>query len=121
MLGANLGSLMYGDVSVIITQLQTTPRLTPVKGTCTILEQSAINTGGGLNQFTGSTSPSESTMSHLYIYMYIYIKYIMQTRPCNLDPLTPHFYIEKLGFTGVYFFLCLLLHIDCGYSLEPPQ
>ena len=36
-------------------------------------------------------------------------------------PLTPHFYIVKLGFTGVYmFFLFLLFNIDCGYSLEPP-
>ena len=29
----------------------------------------------------------------------------MKTSPCNEDPLTPHFYIVKLGFTGVYFFL----------------
>ena len=37
-------------------------------------------------------------------------------------PLTPHFYIVKLGFTEVYmFFLFLLLNIDCGYSLEPPH
>ena len=28
-----------------------------------------------------------------------------KTRPCNEQPLTPHFYIVKLGFTGVYFFL----------------
>ena len=34
----------------------------------------------------------------------------------------PHFYIEKLGFAGVYlFFLFLLQNIDCGYSLEPPR
>ena len=32
-------------------------------------------------------------------------------------PLTPHFYIEKLGYL---FFLFLLQNIDCGYSLEPP-
>ena len=31
------------------------------------------------------------------------------------------FYIVKLGFTGVYFFLILLQNIDCGYSLEPPH
>ena len=31
----------------------------------------------------------------------------MQTYPCNIDPLTPHFYIVKLGFTGVYYFLSL--------------
>ena len=35
------------------------------------------------------------------------------------------FYIEKLGYAGVYlhvvFFLFLLQNIDCGYWLEPPQ
>ena len=47
---------------------------------------------------------------------------IIKTSPCNEDPLTPHFYIVKLGFTGVYFFfLFLLQNIDCGYSLEPPH
>ena len=47
---------------------------------------------------------------------------IMKTSPCNEHPLTPHFYIVKLGFTGVYiFFLFLLQNIDCGYSLEPPH
>ena len=40
---------------------------------------------------------------------------------CDVYPLEPHFYIEKLGFAGVYlFFLFLLQNIDCGYSLEPP-
>ena len=45
------------------------------------------------------------------------------TKTClyNFDPLKPHFYIVKLGFTGVYIiFLILLKNIDCGYSLEPP-
>ena len=28
---------------------------------------------------------------------------------CNVDPLTPHFYIVKLGFTGVYIFLIFAL------------
>ena len=37
------------------------------------------------------------------------------------DPIKPHFYIVKLGFTGVYiFFLISASNIDCGYSLEPP-
>ena len=31
--------------------------------------------------------------------------HIMQTCPCNEDPLTPHLYIVKLGFTGIHFFL----------------
>ena len=30
------------------------------------------------------------------------IVYIMLTCPCIIYPLTPHFYIVKLGFTGVY-------------------
>ena len=47
---------------------------------------------------------------------------IRKTCPCDLYPLTPHFYIVKLGFTGVYIiFLFLLKNIDCGYSLEPPH
>ena len=47
---------------------------------------------------------------------------IRKTCPCNEYPLKPHFYIEKLGFVGVYlFFLLLLQNIDCGYSLEPPR
>ena len=44
------------------------------------------------------------------------------TKTClyNFDPLKPHFYIVKLGFTGVYIiFLILLKNIDCGYLLEP--
>ena len=37
-------------------------------------------------------------------------------------PLKPDFYIEKLGFAGVYLiFLLLIQNIHCGYSLEPPQ
>ena len=47
---------------------------------------------------------------------------IMKTRLYNFDPLKPHFYIVKLGFTGVYIiFIILLKNIDCGYSLEPPR
>ena len=46
------------------------------------------------------------------------------TKTClyNFDPLKPHFYIVKLGFTGVYIiFLISAPNIDCGYSLEPPR
>ena len=40
----------------------------------------------------------------------------------SFDPLKPHFYIVKLGFTGVYInFLISAQNIDCVYSLEPPQ
>ena len=35
-------------------------------------------------------------------------------------PLKLHFYLVKLGYTGVYiFFLFLLQNIDCGYSQVP--
>ena len=45
---------------------------------------------------------------------------ITKTYLYNLDPLKPHFYIVKLGFTGVYIiFLISAQNIDCGYSLEP--
>ena len=48
--------------------------------------------------------------------------YITKTCLYNFDPLNPHFYIVKLGFTGVYIiFLSMLKNIDCGYSLEPPR
>ena len=48
---------------------------------------------------------------------------IMLTHPCNLGPLTPHFYKVKLGFTGVYYFSNISLKhrfFLCVYSLEPP-
>ena len=46
------------------------------------------------------------------------------TKTClyKFDPLKPHFYIVKLGFTGVYIiFHISAQNIDCGYSLEPPR
>ena len=47
---------------------------------------------------------------------------ITKTRLYNFDPLEPHFYIVKLGFTGVcIIFLISAQNIDCGYSLEPPR
>ena len=47
---------------------------------------------------------------------------ITKTYLYNFDPLKPHFYIVKLGFTGVYnIILFLVKNRDCGYSLEPPR
>ena len=47
---------------------------------------------------------------------------IRKTCPCNDHPLILHFYVEKLGFAGVYqMFLFLIRNIHCGYSLEPPR
>ena len=46
--------------------------------------------------------------------------HITKTGLYNFDPLKPHFYIVKLGLTGVYIifflFFFLLENIDCGYS-----
>ena len=45
-----------------------------------------------------------------------------KTRLYNFDPLKPHFYVVKLGFTGVrIIFLISAQNIDCGYSLELPR
>ena len=45
---------------------------------------------------------------------------ITKTYRYNFDPLIPHFYVVKLGFTGVYIiFVISAQNIDCGYSLEP--
>ena len=50
------------------------------------------------------------------------LTFITKTYVYNFDPLKPHFYIVKLGFTGVYIiFLISAQNIDCGYSLEPPR
>ena len=47
---------------------------------------------------------------------------ITKTYLYNFEPLKPHFYIVKLGFTGVYIiFIISAQNIDCGYSLEPPR
>ena len=45
---------------------------------------------------------------------------ITKTYLYNFDPLNPHFYIVKLGFTGVYIiFLISAQNIDCGlYKLR---
>ena len=48
--------------------------------------------------------------------------FIMKTCLYNVDPRKPHFYMVKLGFTGVYIiFLISAQNIDCWYSLELPQ
>ena len=45
---------------------------------------------------------------------------ITKTYLYKFDPLKPHFYTVKLGFTGVYIiFLISAQNIDCGYTVEP--
>ena len=44
---------------------------------------------------------------------------IMQTCLCDVDPLTPHFFINNWGLQGYPFFpyFCSTENIDCGYNL----
>ena len=59
---------------------------------------------------------------HVFQFCCFVLAFITKTCLCNFDPLKPHFYIVKLGFTGVYIiFLISAKNIDCGYSLEPPR
>ena len=47
---------------------------------------------------------------------------IPETCLYNFDPLKSHFYIVKLGFTGVYIIFHISAQkIDCVYSVEPPH
>ena len=56
------------------------------------------------------------------VFRFRFVLYFTKTCLYNFDPLKPHFYIVKLGFTGVYIiFLISAQNIDCGYSLEPPR
>ena len=62
------------------------------------------------------------TINYMYPTLSLFVQYITKTCLYNFDPLEPHFYIEKLGFTGVYIILLIFVqNIDCGYSLEPPR
>ena len=59
---------------------------------------------------TSPNNPSDLRITHHETCLY------------NVDPHKPHFYIVKLGFTGVYIiFLISAQNIDYGYSLEPPR
>ena len=56
-----------------------------------------------------------------FVYMSKESAFITKTYLYNIDPLKPHLYIVKLGFTGVYIiFHISAQNIDYGYSLEPP-
>ena len=61
---------------------------------------------------------SRQTLYNLLVKPLSLSQYITKTCLYNTDPLKPHFYIVKLGFTGVYIvFLISVQNIDCGYSL----
>ena len=63
-------------------------------------------------------------IKHTDKYSVIVFFFSIITKTClyNFDPFKPHFYIVKLGFTGVHIiFLISAQNIDCRYSLEPPR
>ena len=65
-----------------------------------------------VSEQTRVTETSSTITDHIITKTYLY----------NFDPLKPHFYIVKLGFTGVYIIVLISVqNIDCGYSLEPPR
>ena len=56
------------------------------------------------------------------VFWFRFVLYFTKICLYNFDPLKPHFYIVKLGFTGVYIiFLISAQNIVCEYSLEPPR
>ena len=58
------------------------------------------------------------------VFFHLKSVWVIITKTClyNFDPFKPHFYIVKLGFTGVYIiFLISAQNIDCGYPLELPR
>ena len=58
---------------------------------------------------------------HFHAILHLF-HFITKTCLYNFDPLKPHFYIVKLGYTGyTLFFLISARNIDCEYSLEPPR
>ena len=73
------------------------------------------------NGFFGSLK----RFSLIFVYLFCYLwnnLHITKTRLYNFDLLKPHFYIVKLGFTGVYIILFIFArNIYCWYSLEPPR
>ena len=69
------------------------------------------------------TKISPSGLEYLKLQLLLALR-VRITKTClyNFDPLKPHFYIVKLGFTGVYIiFLISAQNTDCWYSLEPPR
>ena len=82
--------------------------------------------------FLQSFSPADS----IFILKFEQLLFITKTYLCNFDPFKPHFYIVKLGFTGVYIIFVIsaqkhrlwvlvrtatIVGTHCGYLLEPPR
>ena len=73
-----------------------------------------------LQNFGNSTS-IDIILPHASVFTLQYggtlVSTIMKTYLYYFDPLEPHFYMAKLGFTRLYIiFLISAQNIDCGYS-----
>ena len=103
--------------------------ITDLVTVCDILSLLAEETEGNWqrNSAENIDLPAES----IYVY-FVLLRYITKTCLYNFDPLKPHFYIVKLGFTGVYIIFLIsaqkhrmwvLIRTTslCGYSLELPR
>ena len=65
---------------------------------------------------------STAILYEKYIVMADIFYHITKTCLYKVDPLKPHFYIVKLGFTGEHInFLISAQNIDCENSLKPPR
>ena len=67
---------------------------------------------------------SEGKQHVLLLMLLMYLLFALHQENMSMKgiPLEPDFYIEKLGFVGIYLlFLFLLQNMDCGYSSEPPR
>ena len=101
MLGGNLGSLLYGDVSVMtIKRLSKTDRTGRMFGLTRV--------------FNGHTAKLFLLRSNSFLATFICIRLfeiaiIMQTYSRDVDPVTSRFYIVTLWFTGVNIVFLFLL------------
>ena len=75
-----------------------------------------------LNPFTPVSEMDSSICCYIWTHLLLQTGFITKTYQYNFDPLKLHFYIVKLGFTGVYIiFIISAKNIDCGYPLESPR
>ena len=67
---------------------------------------------------TSCNTWGQLSLSSTFFMSLFSVNVITKTCLYQIDPLKPHFYIVKLGFTGVYIiFLISAQNIDCGYAV----
>ena len=71
---------------------------------------------GGMVSVAHFNTGHEQTQFNRICY-FLFFGVIMLTCPCNVHPLTPHFYIVKVGFKGVYIIFLFLTESAIFFSL----